>query len=97
MSQAIERAYAHLARACCVFGYRQCQLLDGTWPYFGLIGGGIYVYFAGRGILARFGMQRGGFRVGDLKTVRLGLIMLAVWGVVGLITVVTAAITLSSV
>jgi hypothetical protein len=66
-----------------------------AWPYFGLVGGGIYLYFAGRGILTRLEMQRSGFRVGDPSNVRLGLIMLGVWGVVALITIVTAATTLS--
>jgi hypothetical protein len=66
-----------------------------AWPYFGLVGGGIYLYFAGRGILTRLEMHRSGFRVGDPSNVRLGLIMLAVWGVVALITIVTAATTLS--
>ena len=71
-------------------------LLDhDAWPYFGLVGGSVYVYFAGRGILTRLEMQRSGFRIGDPSNVRLGLIMLAVWGVVGLITIVTAATTLS--
>lgn len=66
-----------------------------AWPYFGLVAGGIYVYFAGRGILTRLQMQRSGFRIGDPSNVRLGLIMLAVWGIVGLITIITAANTLS--
>jgi hypothetical protein len=66
-----------------------------AWPYFGLVGGGIYLYFAGRGILTRLEMQRSGFRVGDPSNVRLGLVMLAVWGVVALITIVTAATALS--
>ena len=28
------------------------------WAYFGLVGGGTYLYFAGRGILTRLAMQR---------------------------------------
>ena len=66
-----------------------------AWPYFGLIGGSAYLYFAGRGILTRIEMRRAGFRVGDPKSVQLGLVMLAVWGVVGLITIVAAAETLA--
>jgi hypothetical protein len=66
-----------------------------AWAFFGLVAGGIYVYFAGRGILTRLEMQRRGFRIGDPGSVRLGLIMLAVWGVVGLITIITAVIDLS--
>ena len=67
-----------------------------SWPIFGLIGGGVYVYFAGRGILTRLEMQRSGFRIGEPSNVRLGLIMLAVWGVIGLITIVAAAMSLGS-
>ena len=71
-------------------------LLDhGAWPYFGLVGGSIYVYFGGRGILSRLEMRRSGFRIGDPANVQLGLIMLAVWAVVGLITIITAAAELS--
>lgn len=67
-----------------------------AWPYFGLIGGSVYLYFAGRGILTRLEMQRSGFRVGDPSNVRLGLIMLALWGVVGLTTIIAAAASLTS-
>jgi hypothetical protein len=66
-----------------------------AWPYFGLVGGSIYLYFGGRGILTRVEMQRAGFRVGDPKSVQLGLVMLAVWGVVGLTTIIIATTTLS--
>jgi hypothetical protein len=71
-------------------------LLDNeAWVYFGLFGGGAYVYFAGRGIVTRLEMIRSGFRVGDPKNVRLGLVMLGVWGIVGLVTAVVAINTLS--
>lgn len=66
-----------------------------AWPYFGLVGGAIYVYFAGRGILTRMEMRSRGFRIGDPSNVRVGLIMLAAWGIVGLATIVAAATTLS--
>ena len=70
-------------------------MLDHTsWPYFGVIGGSIYVYFGGRGILTRLEMRRRGFRIGERSNVRLGLIMLAVWGVAGLVTLVTSSIAL---
>ncbi len=63
-----------------------------AWASFGLVGGGIYIYFAGRGILARLEMQRREFRIGDAANVRLGLVMLGVWGVAGLITVIAALV-----
>ena len=41
-----------------------------AWAYFGLVGGGMYVYFAGRGILTRVAMLRRGLRIGTFKDVR---------------------------
>ena len=61
-----------------------------SWVYFGLVGGGMYVYFGGRGILTRLALMRGGFRVGEPSSVRLGLVMLGVWGVAGAITLVAS-------
>ena len=58
-----------------------------AWAYLGLIGGGAYVYFAGRGILSRLQLQRRGFRIGEPGTVRVGLLMLGVWGAAGLVTI----------
>ncbi len=66
-----------------------------AWPYFGLVGGAVYVYFAGRGIFTRLEMRHRGFRIGAPANVRIGLIMLAVWGVAGFVAILTAAITLS--
>ena len=61
------------------------------WAYFGLVGGGIYVYFAGRGIFTRIEMLRNDFRVGEASSVRLGLVMLAIWGVAGGLAIALAA------
>lgn len=61
-----------------------------SWAYFGLVGGGIYVYFAGRGILTRLAMQRRGLRIGSPANVTVGLAFLTIWGLMGLITVVAA-------
>jgi len=60
------------------------------WAYFGLIGGGMYLYFAGRGILTRLEMQRRGFRIGEPRNVGAAYWMLAIWGVVAVITIVAA-------
>ena len=67
-----------------------------AWPYFGLIGGGSYVYFAGRGVLARLEMQRGGFRIGSRQSVQTAYIFLTAWGVIGAITIIAAAVALAS-
>lgn len=68
---------------------------NSAWPYFGLIGGGMYVYFAGRGILTRMAMRRRGLRIGDTSNVQLGLAFLAIWGVMGLLTTIAAAAELA--
>ncbi len=61
-----------------------------AWAYFGLVGGGMFLYFAGRGILTRVVMRRRGLRIGSPKSVRTGLIALAVWGAMALATVFAA-------
>jgi hypothetical protein len=67
-----------------------------AWAYFGLVGGGMYVYFAGRGIVTRRAMQQRGYRVGAAQNVKLGYVFLAVWGVMGLITIAAAVAALPS-
>lgn len=61
-----------------------------SWAYFGLVGGGMYTYFAGRGILTRREMQRRGHRIGAPASVRIGYTFLTIWGVMGLITIAAA-------
>jgi hypothetical protein len=61
-----------------------------AWAYFGLAGGAIYAYFAGRGISARLAMQRRGFRIGTPENIRIGYAFLVVWGVMALITIAMA-------
>jgi len=67
-----------------------------AWAYFGLVGGGMYVYFAGRGIVTRRALQQRGYRVGVAQNVKLGYLFLAVWGVMGCITIVAAVVALPS-
>ena len=60
------------------------------WPYFGLVGGGMYLYFAGRGIIVRLAMQRRGIRIckpGTLKTIYMFLIL---WGLIAVVTIIMA-------
>jgi hypothetical protein len=61
-----------------------------SWAYFGLVGGGMFLYFAGRGISARLAMQRRGFRIGAASSVTLGYTVLGVWAVMALVTIVAA-------
>ena len=67
-----------------------------AWAYLGLIGGGMYVYFSGRGIFTRVAMRRRGFRVGAPRNLKLGYTLLAIWGVMGLATIVAAVVALSA-
>ena len=53
-----------------------------------LIGGGIYLYFAGRGIAQRLFMQRGGIRIGNPKTVTTAYVSLSLWGLIAIFTIV---------
>ena len=64
------------------------------WAYFGLVGGGMYVYFAGRGIVVRRGMQRAGVRIGTPKTVTVYNAVLSLWGLLGLVTITMAVAAL---
>ena len=63
---------------------------ESAWAYFGLVGGGIYVYFAGRGIFTRIAMRQRGFRVGAAANLKLGYAFLAIWGLMGLVTIAAA-------
>ena len=67
-----------------------------AWAFFGLVGGGMYVYFSGRGIFTRVAMQRRGVRIGAPKNLKLGYTLLAIWGVMGLATIVTAVVALAA-
>lgn len=60
------------------------------WTYFGLFSGGVFVYFAGRGIAARVLMMRSGFRIGARRSVMSGLVFLAIWGLMGLAMTIAA-------
>ena len=65
-----------------------------AWAYFGLVGGGMYLYFGGRGILARVAMVRRGLRIGSPQNVRLGYVFNVVWVAMALITIVAAIVSI---
>lgn len=67
-----------------------------AWAYFGLVGGGMYIYFAGRGICTRRAMQRRGYRIGAPKSVSQAYLFLAIWGIAGLITTIAAVVALQT-
>ncbi len=66
-----------------------------SWAYFGLVGGGMYLYFAGRGIFTRLAMLRRGHRIGAPAGVRVGLIFLGAWGVMAIAVIIGAAAALT--
>jgi hypothetical protein len=66
-------------------------LLDNpSWAYLGLVGGGMYLYFAGRGILVRRIMQRRGIRIGKPETLRTVYVFLTLWGLIAVVTIIMA-------
>ncbi len=65
-------------------------LNNSWWAYFGLVGGGMYLYFAGRGIIVRLTMQRRGIRIGKPETLRVVYILLTIWGLVAIVTIFAA-------
>lgn len=72
-------------------------LLDSAaWAYLGLIGGGMYLYFAGRGILTRLAMRRRGLRIGAPSQIPAILTFLAIWGFTAAVTIAAAVVALES-
>ena len=69
-------------------------LNDRMWTIPGLIGGGMYVYFAGRGIAQRLAMQRRGIRIGEPATVKTAYVFLTLWGAAGIATITVASLRL---
>jgi len=65
-----------------------------TWPQWGLIGGAVYWYFGGRGVLSRIQIKKRGLRIGTEAGVRSAFVMLPIWSLIGLITIVAALNTL---
>jgi hypothetical protein len=66
-------------------------ILDSPWwAYFGLVGGGMYLYFAGRGIVVRAMMQRQSIPIGKPQTVKLFNAILILWGLLAVVTIVMA-------
>ncbi len=64
------------------------------WAYFGLVGGGTYLYLAGRGIAVRIALQRGGIRIGKPGTLKLFYVFLTLWGLIAVVTIIMAAVAL---
>ena len=70
-------------------------ILNNTlWAYFGLVGGGSYLYFAGRGIATRMSLQRRGIRIGAPGKLKLFYVFLTLWGLIAVVTIIMAAAAL---
>jgi hypothetical protein len=65
------------------------------WAVFGLVGGAMYLYFAGRGLIVRLMMQRRGIRIGKQETVKLFNAALTLWGLLGVVTMIVAMAALT--
>ena len=64
------------------------------WAYFGLVGGGMCLYFAGRGIVVRLVMQRREIRIGKPETLKVVYVFLALWGLIAVVTIIMAVAAL---
>jgi hypothetical protein len=64
------------------------------WAYFGLVDGGMYLYFGGRGIIVRRTMQQRNIHIGTLDSLKVAYIFLALWGLAAVITIAMALATL---
>ena len=70
-------------------------LLDNPrWVYFGLVGGGTYLYFSGRMLTVRYVLQRRGISIGKPKTVRMYDVFLTLWGLIAVVTIAMAVAVL---
>ena len=67
-----------------------------AWTYLGLVGGGMYLYYGGRGIFTRLAMQQRALRVGSPESLRIAYIFLSLWGVAGFVTIIAAVMELES-
>ena len=70
------------------------MLNNSLWAYFGLFGGGMYLYFAGRGITVRLAMQRRGIRIGMPGTLKVYYVLLSLWGLIAVVTIIMAVAAL---
>ena len=57
------------------------------WPQVAILGGGIYLYFAGRSLLTRRMMQKRGVSIGTPRNIKTGYLFLMLWAVAAVITI----------
>jgi hypothetical protein len=66
---------------------------NALWTYFGLVGGGMYLYFVGRGIASRLTMKRRGIHIGR-SNLKVNL-FLTLWGIIAIVTIIMAVAALT--
>ena len=66
-----------------------------AWVYFGLVGGGSYLYFAGRNLTTRSMLQARGIRIGTSNNIRMAYLFTTLWGLAAIITIVMAVAALA--
>ena len=66
-----------------------------AWAYFGLTGAGMFIYFAGRGVVTRRIMQSRGQRIGPAESVKTAYLALLVWGALGLAVLASAIVAIA--
>jgi len=64
------------------------------WIYFGLVGGGSYLYFSGRNLVTRRLMQQQKIRIGTQSNIRLGNLFVLLWGLASVVTIIMAIVAL---
>ena len=67
------------------------------WIYFGMVGGSIYLYFAGRAILTRIELKKRVVRIGKPELLKTYYIFASLWGLIGLATITKAVNLLSEI
>ncbi len=70
------------------------MLNNAAWAYFGLVGGGTYLYFVGRGIVVLVTMRRAGIRIGNPRMLKVYYGALGLWGLLAAVTVAMAVAAL---
>ena len=70
-------------------------LNNSMWTYFGLVGGGMYLYFVGHTISSYFTMQRHGIRICISKKFKLKYLILILWGLIAFATIIMAVVKLN--
>jgi len=66
------------------------------WVYFGLVGGGSYLYFAGRILTTRSMLQRRGIRIGSPNNIRMAYLFTTLWALAAVVTIVMAVAALDA-